>query len=280
MNPIFKPFAINCGGTLRQFDRPAVMGILNVTPDSFYDGGSHTTDSAVIEHAHKLLNDGTDILDIGCVSTRPGAQLMEPQEEAAKLSHIVRLLRREFPSAILSVDTCFSLPAAKALDEGADIINDISGGMFDQEMFSTVARYHVPYILMHNTATPDRMQHNPHYDDILQEMTLYFSRALEQLYLLGVNDVILDPGFGFGKTVEHNYTVFRHLPHFRDLFPNEPLLVALSRKSMIYKPLDLSPSEALAGTIALDAQALQMGAQLLRVHDVREAVQTAQLFMI
>ncbi len=280
MNAVFKPFTLNCGGTLHHFRRPAVMGILNATPDSFYDGGRHNSDGAVVAHARKLLDDGADILDLGCVSTRPGAQLMEPGQEAEKLARLVRLLRREFPTTLLSVDTCFALPAAMALDEGADIVNDISGGMFDDEMFRTVAQYHVPYILMHNTATPDRMQQHPHYDDILQEMTLYFSQRLEQLYKLGLNDVILDPGFGFGKTLEHNYTVFRHLSLFRQLFPNEPLLVALSRKSMIYKALNITPDEALAGTIALDAQALQMGAQLLRVHDVKEALHTAKLFMI
>lgn len=280
MNKIFSPFELHCAGRLLRYERPAVMGILNVTPDSFYDGGCYDTDSKIVEHAEMMLREGADIIDVGVVSTRPGAQLMEPDKEAEKLSAVVRLLRKELPDAVLSVDTCFSLPAAKALDAGANIINDISGGMFDSEMFSTVARYHVPYILMHNTATPDRMQLAPHYENILQEVSLYFSRRLEQLYQLGVSDVLLDPGFGFGKTLEHNYMLFRQLPQLIELFPRQPLLVALSRKSMIYKPLGISPQEALPGTIALDAQAMQMGARLVRVHDVKEAVQTARLFML
>lgn len=280
MNAIFSPFSINCRGRLCRFARPAVMGILNVTPDSFYDGGRYATPEEVLAHARLMLQEGADILDVGVVSTRPGAQLMAPDQEADKLAAVVTLLRREFPDALLSVDTCFSLPAAKAMEAGADIINDISGGMFDEQMFATVAQYHAPYILMHNTATPDRMQLAPHYDDILREVALYFSQRLDRLHQLGVADVILDPGFGFGKTVQHNYNLFRQLPQLKELFPCLPLLVALSRKSMIYKPLELTPDEALPGTIALNAQALQMGAQLVRVHDVKEAVQTSKLFMI
>lgn len=280
MNTTFTPFCLNCNGQLRRFERPAVMGIMNVTPDSFYDGGRYSDGKAIVAHTGQMLDEGADIVDIGAVSTRPGAQLLPPEQEAARLAATVSLLRKEFPHALLSADTCFALPAAKAIEAGADIINDISGGMFDEQLLPVVAQYHVPYILMHNTTTPDRMQLSPHYDDILREVADYFSRKIEQLYLLGVADVIIDPGFGFGKTVEHNHALFRQLPQLKELFPHQPLLVALSRKSMIYKPLGITPAESLAGTIALDAQALQMGAQLLRVHDVKEAVQTAKLFMI
>lgn len=274
-----KPFTLNCRGRLVQYSRPAVMGILNVTPDSFYDGGCYNNDEAMLAHARALLADGADIVDVGVVSTRPGAQLMRPDEEGEKLAGVVRLLRRKLPAdVIISVDTCFSLPAQRALDEGADIVNDISGGLFDEEMFPMVARRKVPYILMHNIATPDRMQQQARYDDVVSEVATFFSRQLHRLYTLGAQDIILDPGFGFGKTVEHNYQLFAGIPSLLDLFPQQPLLVALSRKSMIYKQLGVTPAEALAGTIALDAQALLMGAAMIRVHDVKEAVHTVRLY--
>ena len=274
-----QPFTLNCRGRLVQYHRPVVMGILNVTPDSFYDGGCYISNEALLAHASDLLAHGADILDVGVVSTRPGAQLMQPDEEGEKLAGVVRLLRKELPAdVVISVDTCFSLPAQRALDEGADIVNDISGGLFDEDMFPMVAHRKVPYILMHNIATPDRMQQQAHYDDVVREVAEFFSRQLHQLYTLGAQDVILDPGFGFGKTVEHNYQLFAGIPTLVKLFPRQPLLVALSRKSMIYKPLDVTPREALAGTIALDAQALLMGAAMIRVHDAEEAAHTVRLY--
>lgn len=276
----FVPFSFACKGTLHEYSRPAVMGILNVTPDSFYDGGRYATDEKMLEQARRIADEGADIIDIGAVSTRPGAQLLPPDEEARKLAHAVQLVRKELPEALISVDTCFALPAQKALEAGADIVNDISGGMFDAELWHVVASFQAPYILMHNTATPDHMQDNPQYDDILTEVARYFSERLDALYRLGVNDVIIDPGFGFGKTVAHNHELFRRLPDLLALFPRQPLLVALSRKSMIYKPLGITAQQALPGTIALDAIALHMGAQLLRVHDVKEAVQTVNLLQL
>lgn len=272
----FTPFSITVHGKLVTFDRPAVMGILNITPDSFYDGGRHTTPDAFLAHARQLLADGADIIDIGASSSRPGAQLIPPDEEARRLVEAVTLIRKEHPDAILSVDTCYSLPASKAIEAGADIINDISGGMFDDQMFTTVAALQVPYILMHNRALPSEMQQHTGYDDIVDDLAKYFSSKLDTLYRLGVKDIWIDPGFGFAKSVEENYELLHRLDELTSLF-REPLLTALSRKSMIYKPLGITPDDALDGTIALDAVALEKGSRLLRVHDPKPAIQSIRL---
>ena len=272
----FTPFSITVHGKLVTFDRPAVMGILNITPDSFYDGGRHTTPDAFLAHARQLLADGADIIDIGASSSRPGAQLIPPDDEARRLVEAVTLIRKEHPDAILSVDTCYSLPASKAIEAGADIINDISGGMFDDQMFTTVAALQVPYILMHNRALPSEMQQHTGYDDIVDDLTKYFSSKLDTLYRLGVKDIWIDPGFGFAKSVEENYELLHRLDELTSLF-REPLLTALSRKSMIYKPLGITPDETLDGTIALDAVALEKGSRLLRVHDPKPAIQSIRL---
>lgn len=272
----FTPFSITVHGKLVTFDRPAVMGILNITPDSFYDGGRHTTPDAFLAHARQLLADGADIIDIGASSSRPGAQLIPPDEEARRLVEAVTLIRKEHPDAILSVDTCYSLPASKAIEAGADIINDISGGMFDDQMFTTVAALQVPYILMHNRALPSEMQQHTGYDDIVDDLTKFFSSKLDTLYRLGVKDIWIDPGFGFAKSVEENYELLHRLDELTSLF-REPLLTALSRKSMIYKPLGITPDDALNGTIALDAVALEKGSRLLRVHDPKPALQSIRL---
>lgn len=272
----FTPFSITVHGKPVNFERPAVMGILNITPDSFYDGGRHTTPDAFLAHARQLLADGADIIDIGASSSRPGAQLIPPDEEARRLVEAVTLIRKEHPDAILSVDTCYSLPASKAIEAGADIINDISGGMFDDQMFTTVAALQVPYILMHNRALPSEMQQHTGYDDIVDDLTKYFSSKLDTLYRLGVKDIWIDPGFGFAKSVEENYELLHRLDELTSLF-REPLLTALSRKSMIYKPLGITPDDALDGTIALDAVALEKGSRLLRVHDPKPALQSIRL---
>lgn len=272
----FVPFSITVQGRLVTFDRPAVMGILNVTPDSFYDGGRHNSPESLVNHAQKLLAEGADIIDIGVVSSRPGAQLLPPETEAQRLAEAVTLVRQALPKALLSVDTCYSLPARKAVEAGADIINDISGGQFDPEMFQTVAALQVPYILMHTRGLPGQMQQLTGYDDIVDDLTKYFSQRLDTLYRLGVKDIWIDPGFGFAKTVEENYELLHRLDELTSLF-REPLLTALSRKSMIYKKLDITPDEALNGTIALDAVALMKGSRLLRVHDPRPAVETIKL---
>lgn len=272
----FIPFSLTVRGRLVTFDRPAVMGILNITTDSFYDGGRYTTPDALLAQAHKLINDGADIIDLGASSSRPGATLVPPEMEAKRLTEAIRLIRTELPDAILSIDTCFSLPARSAIKAGADIINDISGGMFDPGMFQTVADLQVPYILMHNRALPDRMQQCTGYDDIIDDLTKYFSEKLDTLYHLGVKDVWIDPGFGFAKTVDENYDLLNRLDELTSLF-REPLLTALSRKSMIYKRLDTTPDQALYGTVALDAIAIAKGSRLLRVHDPLPARQTIQL---
>lgn len=279
----FKPFTVRYGSRLVAYDRPAVMGILNATPDSFYDGGSYLADNKIVERAEQLYSEGADILDIGVVSSRPGAQLLSPEEEEKKLRHVVKVVRKYLPEVPISVDTCFALPARAAVDEGADMVNDISGGLLDNAMFPTVAELRVPYVLMHNQFTDAdvlagrSMNADPHYDDILQAVSLFFSQRLAELHSLGVADVVLDPGFGFAKTLEHNYQLFAQLPRLRTLFPDAPLLVAVSRKSMIYKLLDTTPSDALEGTTALHTAALMAGAQMLRVHDVRAARQVVEV---
>ena len=272
----YTPFTITVRGRLVTFQRPVVMGILNITPDSFYDGGRHNTPNGMLEHARRLLDEGADIIDIGAASSRPGAQLLPPEVEAQRLVDAVTLLHRELPETLLSVDTCYSLPARRAIEAGGDIVNDISGGQFDDDMLRTVADLQAPYILMHNRALPAEMQQHTGYSDIIDDLTKYFSEKLDILYRLGVKDVWLDPGFGFAKTVEENHELLHRLDELTSLF-REPLLTALSRKSMIYKPLGITPDEALPGTIALDAIALLKGSRLLRVHDPKPALQTIQL---
>lgn len=279
----FTPFTLCCRGRLVTFERPAIMGILNVTEDSFYDGGRYTTPEAMVAQARNLLQQGADIIDIGAVSSRPGAKLLAPDEEADRLAPVVKLLRRELPEAtLLSVDTCYSLPAQRAVEAGADIVNDISGGQFDTQMFPTVAALQVPYILMHTRGLPATMQNpeNTRYDDIVADLARYFSERLDALLRLGVKDIILDPGFGFAKTVEQNYELLDRLDEIVTLFPERPLLAALSNKSMISKRLaQAAPASPAAdtpnslplnntelGTLALNTLALYRGARLLRVH--------------
>ena len=272
----FSPFSIMVRGQLVTFARPAVMGILNITPDSFYDGGRYRDAVTMLAQARKLLADGADILDVGAASSRPGAELPPPEVEAQRLDEAVRLIRSELPEAIISVDTCYSIPARTAIEAGADIVNDISGGQFDEQMFQTVADMQVPYILMHNRGLPGVMQQMTGYDDIVGDLTRFFSQRLDNLYRLGIKDIWIDPGFGFAKTVEENYELLHRLDELTSLF-REPLLTALSRKSMIYKRLDTTPDEALTGTVALDAIALEKGSRLLRVHDPKPAVETIRL---
>lgn len=271
----FSPFKLTCKGEEVRFDRPAIMGILNITPDSFYDGGRYVTPEAVEAHALQLLADGADIIDIGAVSSRPGAQLLPPEQEVERLVPIVKMLRRSLPpKTILSVDTCYSLPAARAIEAGADIINDISGGQFDRDMFSTVASLNVPYILMHTRGTPDRMQHpdNTRYDDIVDAVGDYFYDKLSELERLNVKEVCLDPGFGFAKTVQQNHELLHRLSELTSRFPDNPFLIALSNKSMITKVLKDSDKkqgripDSEWGTVVLNTVALQAGAGILRVH--------------
>ena len=279
----FAPFTLRLGGELAHFDRPAVMGILNATPDSFYDGGRYRSEDQIAARAEQMAAEGADIIDIGVVSTRPGAVLLPPDEEARRLAATVAIVRRRLPEAVISVDTCFALPTRAAADAGADIINDISGGAFDADMFDTVARLGMPYILMHNPFStadePTGLSRIPADlpADPTQQVVAHLSALVATLREKGVADIIIDPGFGFSKTLDQNYGLLSHLGLLRRLFPTCPLLVALSRKSMIYRLLDTTPDDALAGTTALHAAALMQGAQLLRVHDVRAARQTIEV---
>jgi len=252
------------------------MGILNVTPDSFYDGGRYTGSNAILARAETMLREGATFLDIGGYSTRPHAPEVTPEEEHRRVIPAIQAVKKAFPDCFISVDTFRAAIAEAAINEGADIINDISGGELDNAMFSTAGRLQVPYILMHMRGTPQTMNKLTHYDDIILELVSYFEKKVSALRTAGVKDIILDPGFGFAKTMEQNYEVLRR---FRDLdMLGLPILAGMSRKSMTYKLLDVPASEALAGTIALNTIALMQGARILRVHDVKEAVQTVKIF--
>ena len=267
---------INIQGQLYDLSQPRVMGILNVTPDSFYAESRKQSDAAIAERANQILDEGGDMIDIGAYSSRPGAADVSPEEEMERLARALRIIRQEHPQAIISVDTFRASVAERCVEEfGVDIINDISGGQLDSEMFPTVARLNVPYILMHMKGTPQTMQQAPHYDDVTSEVMQYFGRKVDQLHEMGVNDIILDPGYGFAKTLDQNYELFRnqHVLHELGL----PILVGISRKSMIYRLLGGTPQDALNGTTVLNAMALQQGAHILRVHDVKEAVEVVKI---
>jgi dihydropteroate synthase len=267
---------INCGGELLDLSNPRIMGILNITPDSFYDGGKYATHTQIIDRVQQMINEGCDILDIGAYSSRPGAKDVSKKEEINRLTPIIELIRKHFPDIILSIDT-FRADVAKHVIENfhIEIINDISAGDMDSRMFEVIARHQVPYIMMHMQGTPQNMQHNPKYENVVKEVIRYFAEKVDYLKLLGVNDLIIDPGFGFGKTIDHNYQLLKHLNDFK-IF-ELPILVGLSRKSMIYKYLNHSPGEALNGTSILNTLALLGGANILRVHDVKEAKETILL---
>ena len=267
-----RPLYINVNGHLMDLSEPQVMGILNVTPDSFYAGSRGVTERDIIRRLHQITDEGASIIDIGAYSSRPGADEVSTEEEMSRLRMGLELIRKYQPSAIVSVDTFRANVAKMCVEEyGASIINDISAGQMDKDMFPTIARLGIPYIIMHMKGTPQDMQANPHYDNLLKEVFYYFSEKVQRLRDIGVKDIILDPGFGFsfGKTLEHNYELMNHLEEF-SLF-EVPLLIGVSRKSMIYKLLDTTPEEALNGTTALNTIALLKGANILRVHDVKAA---------
>ena len=270
------PKYINVSGSLLDLSVPCVMGILNVTPDSFYEGSRMQTEMEIIRRIEQILSEGASIIDIGAYSSRPNAENVSPKEEMERLRMGLSILRKVQPDAIVSVDTFRADVARMCVEEyGVSIINDIAAGEMDADMFRTVADLNVPYIMMHMRGTPQDMQHRPYYDNLLKEVFEYFARKVQQLRDLGVKDMILDPGFGFGKTVEHNYELLAHLEDFRVF--ELPLLVGVSRKSMIYRLLGTTPQEALNGTTVLDTICLLKGADILRVHDVREAVETVKI---
>jgi len=271
-----KHYTLNINGCLMALDIPKVMGILNVTPDSFFSSSRYMSEEGILYRVGQMIDEGVDIIDVGACSTRPGIELVSEEEELLRIRMALHLIRKRWHDIPVSVDTFRSNVAACAVNEfGANIINDISGGALDQQMFVTMARLQVPYILMHMQGTPSTMQQAPHYDNLMKDIFCYFSEKIQQLRTLGLNDIILDPGFGFGKTVEHNFEMLRRLPDFQ-IF-ELPLLVGVSRKSMIYKTLDTTPEQVLNGTSVLNTLALAGGAQMLRVHDIKEARECVQL---
>ena len=267
---------INVNGSLLDLSQPRVMGILNVTPDSFYAGSRTQTEAEIVRRVKQIVSEGAAIIDIGAYSSRPNADNVSAREEMERLRMGLKILFEIQPDAVVSVDTFRADVARMCVEEyGVAIINDIAAGEMDANMFHTVAALNVPYIMMHMQGTPQSMQQHPHYDNLLKEVFLYFARKVQQLRDLGVKDIILDPGFGFGKTMEHNYELLSHLEEFR-IF-ELPLLVGVSRKSMIYRLLDITPQEALNGTTVLDTICLLKSADILRVHDVKEAVETVRI---
>lgn len=265
-----RKYMINCNGSLLDLSEPKVMGILNVTPDSFYDGGRYFQEKMIKEQVERLVAGGADIIDIGGYSSRPGAEHIPIEEERDRLLPVLDLARKHYPGLILSVDTFRSEIADEVVkDYRVDIINDISAGEMDPDMFETIAKLKVPYIMMHMKGTPQDMKYKAWYEDMMKEIMDYFSLKYDQLRKMGVNDIILDPGFGFGKNVEHNYQLLHNLDQFK-IF-ELPIMVGLSRKSMIYKVLDTTPDESLNGTTVLNSIALMKGANILRVHDVKQA---------
>lgn len=267
---------LNVNGHLLDLSVPQVMGILNVTPDSFYAGSRMQIEEDIANRAAQILEEGASIIDIGAYSSRPNAENISPKEEIRRLKTGLDILNRDYPDAVISVDTFRAEVAEWCVKEhGVAIINDIAAGEMDPGMFETVARLGVPYIMMHMQGTPQTMHKNPHYDNLLKEIFIYFARKIQQLRDLGVKDIIIDPGFGFGKTLGHNYELMAHLEEF-SVF-GLPLLVGVSRKSMIYRLLGGTPVESLNGTAVLDTIALMKGADILRVHDVREAVEAVKI---
>lgn len=267
---------LNIDGDIFHFDQPKVMGILNITPDSFYEGSRIDEEKELLSKAEQMLNEGANFLDIGGYSTRPGAEDVNAKEEERRVCTAIALIKREFSEAIISIDTFRSSVAIAAVSSGASIINDVSGGNLDSKMYDTVVDLKVPYILMHMRGTPQTMKGLAHYDDLIVEVYQELYNKVQILYKKGISDVIIDPGFGFAKTITHNYEILKNLEYFKQL--DLPILTGLSRKSMIYKTLDISPKEALNGTSALNMCALMNGASILRVHDVKEAKQCVQLY--
>ena len=255
---------------------PIIMGILNVTPDSFFDGGRFTNKKSILFQTEKMLNEGADIIDVGGCSTRPGVQSVSEKTELKRLIPAIKIIRKKFHDIIISADTFRSIVAKKSIDAGADMINDISGGGIDNNMFNVVANSNVPYILMHIKGIPQTMEQDPYYKNIVEEVKKYFTKKIILLKKSGVKQIIIDPGFGFGKTPEHNYSLLNNLCSFKPL--ELPLLVGISRKSMINKILDVKPKEALNGTTVVNTMALLNGANILRVHDVKEAKEAIKIY--
>ncbi|MCL3779289.1 dihydropteroate synthase [Prolixibacteraceae bacterium JC049] len=272
-----KKRSINLNGELIWLNEPVVMGILNVTPDSFFDGGKYQNEDAVLKRAEQIVEEGGKIIDIGAYSTRPGANDVSAKEEIDRLLPAVKLIRDRFPQVGISIDTFRAEVVQEIVKEaGLCMVNDISGGTMDEKMFETIAQLKVPYVLMHIQGTPQTMQEQPQYDDVARDVIRDLAAKVNHLHRLGISDVIIDPGFGFGKTLDHNYELLNRLDAFEEF--RLPLLVGVSRKSMIFRLLGITPQESLSGTTALNMLALQAGADILRVHDVKEAVETVKIY--
>lgn len=269
--------SININGKLLELDTPIVMGIVNATPDSFYSDSRKKTITDAVSQAETILNEGGTIIDVGGQSTSPTSKMMSAAEELERVSSVLKEIRKQFPNAVISIDTFYSHVAQVAVEEyGVNIINDISAGQIDDKMFETVAKLNVPYILMHMLGTPQTMQKHTNYKNLIKDIFYYFSQKVSQLNQLGVSDIIIDPGFGFSKTIDQNYKLMANLKYF-DIF-ELPILVGISRKTMIYKLLNTTPSESLNGTSALNTFALNAGANILRVHDVKQAVECIKIY--
>jgi len=266
---------INCKRKLIDLSSPKVMGILNITPDSFYDGGKHKNETSILKHVGCMLEEGAAFIDIGAYSSKPNADFVSEAVELQRIVPIVEIVLKNFPEALISVDTFRSKVAKQCIEAGAALINDISAGKLDENMLTTVASLHVPYIMMHMKGTPQTMQQHTNYDNLTKDILFYFSERIATAKALGIVDIIIDPGFGFAKTLEQNYELLNHLELFKMI--EKPILVGVSRKSMIYKTLETTANDALNGTTVLNTIALQKGASILRVHDVKEAMETIKL---
>lgn len=266
---------INCKGTLVDLTKPKVMGILNVTPDSFFDGGKYKNERDILLQTEKMLYDGATFIDVGAYSSRPGAKHISEEEELERMLPVVTLLVKKFPKILISVDSFRSRVVEESIYAGATMINDISGGKMDKQMFETVAKLQVPYIMMHMQGTPQSMQQNPQYENVVTEVISFFAEQLFKLRALKVNDVLIDVGFGFGKTLDQNYTLLKELSLFKSL--EAPILTGVSRKSMLYKLLNITPQEALNATTVANTVALLNGTHILRVHDVKEAIEAVKI---
>ena len=270
-------FTLNCKGQLLTISEPIVMGILNVTPDSFYESSRLNNDDTLLKKAEQMIKDGASILDIGGQSTRPGSERVSAEEELKRVIPAIETIHKNFPEQVLSVDTFYSQVAKEAVAAGASIVNDISAGTIDDDLLLIVAELKVPYVLMHMQGHPQTMQQNPQYKNVTLEVFDFLSFKIKELHNLGIHDLIIDPGFGFGKTIEHNFQLLRELSFFSEL--KKPLLVGLSRKATVYKTLQITADKALNGTTVLHTMALLNGATILRVHDVKEAREAVQLYL-
>lgn len=266
---------LNLGGKLIYFDQPKLMGILNVTPDSFFDGGYYNNEKAILTHVEKMISEGADFIDVGGYSSRPGADEISIEEELERVIPVVKAIRRSFKDSIISIDTFRTEVARQAIEEGVQMVNDISGGELDKGMFDLIARYRTPYILMHMRGTPQTMKSKTEYSNLLKEIIDYFQSKLQRLREKGIADVIIDPGFGFAKTVDQNFELLKHLEYFKIL--EQPVLVGISRKSLIWRSLETTSENALNGTTVLNTVALMKGASILRIHDVKQAAEAIKL---